>query len=254
MSKKIFLVAGTEDGRKLASLLLERGFDVTASVVSDYGRKLLENCAGLKINDRPLDGDELEKILHTENFSCIVDASHPYAKNISANAIQAAQATKIPYVRYERTQIAPTDEKIFHVNSYESAALKASELGKNIFLTTGSRSLKIFVDLLRDCNLTVRVLPTAEVLTHCENLGLSPKQIIAMQGAFSAALNVELFRHAQAEVIVTKDSGQIGGTDTKLQAARILNLPVVMIDRPKIFYPNLATTFDDVLKFLEELQ
>ena len=75
-----------------------------------------------------------------------------------------------------------------------------------------------------------------------------------MQGVFSATLNVELFRHAQAEVIVTKDSGHIGGTDTKLEAARILNLPVVMIDRPKIFYPNFATTFDDVLKFLEGLQ
>ena len=75
-----------------------------------------------------------------------------------------------------------------------------------------------------------------------------------MQGPFSVALNVELFRHAKAEVIVTKDGGQIGGTDTKLLAAEILNLPVVMIRRPKIFYPNLAATFDDVLKFIEQLK
>ena len=99
--------------------------------------------------------------------------------------------------------------------------------------------------------MTARILPTAEVLTQCESLGLSPKQIIAMQGAFSTELNVELFKHANAEVIVTKNSGQIGGADTKLEAAKILNLPVVMIDKPKIFYPNLATTFDDVLKLLE---
>ena len=74
-----------------------------------------------------------------------------------------------------------------------------------------------------------------------------------MQGKFSVELNVELFKHANAEVIVTKNSGIIGGADTKLEAAQILNLPVVMIDRPKIFYPNLATTFDDVLNFLEEI-
>ena len=211
----------------------------------------MENCAGIKINDKPLDRDELEKILREENFNFLVDASHPYAKNISANAIDAAQAANIFYVRYERAEIDFAYEKIFHVESYEAAAIKASELGKNIYLTTGSRNLKIFVDLLKDCNLTVRILPTAEVLTQCEALGLTPKQIVAMQGPFSTELNIELFKHAGAEVIVTKNSGQIGGADTKLEAAKILNLPVVMINRPKIFYPNLAKTFDDVLSIIK---
>lgn len=252
MDKKIFLIAGTEDGRKLAEFLLGRGFDVTASVVSDYGRKLLETCAGIKINDKPLDSDELEKILREGSFSCLVDASHPYAKNISTNAIAAAQSAQIFYVRYERSEVALTYEQIFRVDSYEAAAQKASELGKNIFITTGSRNLKIFVDLLTGCNLTVRVLPTAEVLAQCAALGLIPKQIIAMQGTFSTALNVELFKHAGAEVIVTKNSGQIGGADTKIAAAEILNLPVVIIDRPKIAYPNQVENFSLVLKFLEE--
>ena len=248
MDKKIFLIAGTEDGRKLAKFLSEKNFDVTASVVSVYGRKLLENCAGVKINDKPLERGDLEKILREENFSFLVDASHPYAKNISSNALAAAEAAKIFYLRYERAEVAFDYEKIFHVESYEEAAVKAAQLGKNIYLTTGSRSLKIFVDRLKDCNLTARILPTAEVLTQCEALGLTPKQIVAMQGPFSTELNIELFKHAGAEVIVTKNSGQIGGTDTKLEAAKFLSLPVVMINRPKIFYPNLAETFDDVLK------
>ena len=252
MSKKIFLIAGTEDGRKLAEFLSEKNFDVTASVVSDYGKKLLETCAGVKINDKPLDRDELEKILREESFNFLVDASHPYAKNISANAISAADAAQIFYVRYERAETDFDYEKIFRVESYEEAALKATELGKNIYLTTGSRNLKIFVELLKDCNLTVRILPTAEVLSQCEALGLTPKQIVAMQGPFSTELNAELFKHAGAEVIITKNSGKIGGADTKLEAAKILNLPVVMIDRPKIFYPNKAETVDDVLKILEE--
>jgi len=250
MNTKIFLIAGTQDGRKLAEFLSLKNFDVTASVVSDYGRKLLETCAGIKINDKPLDAHELEKILREGNFKFLVDASHPYAKNISANAIAAAQATNVFYIRYERAESVFDYDKIFLVESYEAAAVKAAELGKNIYLTTGSRSLKIFVERLRDCNLTVRILPTAEVLTQCEGLGLSPKNIVAMQGPFSKELNVELFKHAGAEVIVTKNSGQIGGADTKLEAAKILNLPVVMIERPKIFYPNLATTFDDVLNFI----
>ncbi len=254
MNTKIFLIAGTQDGRELAEFLSQKNFDVTASVVSDYGRRLLESCAGIKINDKPLDKGDLEKILRESDFKFLVDASHPYAKNISANAIAAAQVANVIYIRYERAEIAFDYDKIFAVDSYEAAALKASELGKNIYLTTGSRNLKIFVDALKDCNLTVRILPTAEVLTQCETLGLSPKNIVAMQGPFSTELNVELFRHASAEVIVTKNSGQIGGADTKLEAAKILNLPVVMIKRPKIFYPNLAATFDDVLKLLEEIR
>lgn len=252
MNTKIFFIAGTEDGRSLAKFLSQKNFNVTASVVSDYGKKILETCAGIKINDKPLDRDELEKILREEHFNFLVDASHPYAKNISTNAIAAAQAAQIIYIRYERAEVEFDYEKIFHVDSYEEAAIKAAELGKNIFLTTGSRNLKIFVDLLPDCNLTARILPTAEVLKQCEALGLTPKQIIAIQGPFSVELNVELFKHAKAEVIVTKNSGQIGGADTKLEAAKNLNLPVVMINRPKINYPNVAKTFDDVLKFLEE--
>lgn len=249
MDKKIFLIAGTEDGRKLAEFLNGRGFDVTASVVSDYGRKLLETCAGVTINAKPLSRDDLERILG--DFNCLVDASHPYAQNVSTNAIDATSAAQIPYIRYERAEVALAYDKIYPVDSYEAAAHKARELGKNIFLTTGSRNLKTFVDLLKDCNLTVRVLPTAEVLAQCEALGLTPKQIVAMQGAFSTELNVALFKHACAEVIVTKNSGQIGGADTKLASAQILNLPVVMINRPKLAYPNIAATFDDVLKFLE---
>lgn len=253
MNTKVFLIAGTEDGRNLAKFLLEKGFDVTASVVSDYGRKLLASCAGIKINDKPLDAGELEKLLRTGKFKFIVDASHPYAKNISENAIQAAQIAQILYIRYERAEVELDYEKIFRVEGYEAAAIKAKQLGNNIYLTTGSRSLKIFVDLLKNCNLTVRILPTAEVLAQCEALGLSPKQIVAMQGPFSTELNVELFKNASAEVIITKNSGKIGGADTKIQAAQILNLPIVMIERPKVFYPNLAATFDEVLTLLRVL-
>ncbi|MBQ7493336.1 MAG: precorrin-6A/cobalt-precorrin-6A reductase, partial [Selenomonadaceae bacterium] len=63
MNKKIFLIAGTQDARRLAQLLLTKNFDVTASVVSDYGKKLLETCAGIKINEKMLERDDLEKIL-----------------------------------------------------------------------------------------------------------------------------------------------------------------------------------------------
>lgn len=242
---KIFVIAGTEDGRKLAKFLADKNFSVTASVVSEYGRKILEQYKNICINDKKLDSAELEKILRTENFNALVDASHPYAENISANAIAACDNAKIFYIRYERAETEITYKKIFHAESYEQAAEISKNLGKNIFLTTGSRNLKKFVDCADGCNITARILPTAEVLAEVEKI-LSPKNIIAMQGKFSTELNIELFKHAQAEVIVTKNSGEIGGADTKILAAEILNLPVVIIDRPKIFYPCIAKSFEEV--------
>ena len=251
---KIFLMAGTEDGRKLAEFLLKKGYEVTASVVSDYGKKLLEQYDGISINDKKLNAAELAEFLTVGKFNALIDASHPYALEATKNALESCARVNIPYLRFERSTGLTGDLKAYHVDSCEKAALKAAELGKNIFLTTGSKTLKIFVELLKDCNITARVLPTAEVLTQCEKLGLTPKQIIAVQGPFSTELNIEMFKHAQAEVIVTKDGGTIGGADTKIAAAQILNLPVVVIDRPKISYPNVAATFDEVFKFLVTLK
>lgn len=250
---KIFVVAGTEDGRELAEFLLERGHEVTASVVSEYGRKLLEQYDRIKIVARKLDAEELAEILRTGKFHVLVDASHPYALRASGSALEACGRVNIPYVRFERATGLTGGENAYHVENYLEAAAKAAELGKNIYLTTGSRNLKTFVEALagKGCVVTARILPTAEVLAECEALGLTPKQICAMQGPFSTELNVELFRHAGAEVIVTKDGGQVGGVDTKIAAARILKLPVVVIDRPKISYPNVAATFEEVLALVQ---
>ena len=244
---KIFLMAGTEDGRKLAEFLSENGFEVTASVITDYGKKLLAQYEKISVNDKKLDAAELAEFLTVEEFNALVDASHPYAVNASKNALSACDNIKLSYIRFERDMGVFEPSGAIFVESYESAALKAAELGKNIFLTTGSRSLKIFVELLKDCNITARVLPTAEVLAHCENLGLTPKQIVAVQGPFSTEFNVAMFKQFQAEVIVTKDGGNIGGADTKIAAAQILKIPAVVINRPKIFYPNVATTFEEVI-------
>ena len=230
----------------------DKNYKITASVVSDYGRKILEQYKNIEVNDKKLNAAELEKLLHEGDFKILVDASHPYAENVSANAITACQNAKIFYIRYERPEVELTYKKIYRVETYEQAAKISSELGRNIFLTTGSRNLKKFLscDEIKNCNVTARILPTAEVLAECESLGLSPKQIIAIQGKFSVELNTELFKHAEAEVIVTKNSGEVGGADTKIQAAEILNLPVVVIERPKINYPNLAKSFDEVLEVI----
>lgn len=251
----IFVAAGTQDGRELAGFLLEQGFQVTASVVSRYGEQLLRQYPGIQVNDRPLDADGLADYMGRQGVRVFVDASHPYAQQVSQNAMAACRRLSVPYLRYEREATPISYEKAYCVPDYEAAAKKASELGRQVFLTTGSRNLQIFANspALKDCVLTVRVLPTADVLAMCEELGFSPKQIIAMQGPFSQALNEAMFEQYGAEVIVSKNSGQIGGADTKFAAAEAMGLPIVLIDRPKLNYEHLAQSFEEVLEFVRHI-
>ena len=250
----IFVAAGTQDGRELAGALLSKGYPVTASVVSSYGEKLLERYPGLGINDRPLDEDALKAYIREHDVNLFVDASHPYAANVSQNAMEACHAAGIPYVRYERRSVPVDYENVYPVETYEEAAKEAARLGKTVFLTTGSRNLKVFTssEALKGHIVIARILPTAKVLSECEELGLTPKEIVALQGPFSEELNIALYRQYGAEVVVTKNSGEIGGTDTKLTAAQKLGLPVVMIDRPKLDYDVIAYTFEEIFEFAKE--
>lgn len=251
----IMVAAGTQDGRELVGLLLERGYAVAASVVSSYGHELLASYGEqLTINDRPLDEAGLSEYFAAQGITLFIDASHPYAVNVSQNAMAACVAAGIPYVRYERDLSELKAGHIAIVHSYEEAAARAAECGDNIFLTTGSRNLAKFTTAieLKGKNIIARVLPTVEVVTLCEELGLTPASIVALQGPFSRELNRELFRRYKADVVITKNSGTLGGTDAKLAAAADLGLPVIVIDRPHLDYPALATDYAGILRFVEE--
>ena len=247
----IFVAAGTKDGRELADFLQSHGFAVTASAVTEYGGELLKKNPALAVNNKPLDTAGLIAYLREINATAIIDATHPYAKNASQNAIAAGKALALPYMRYERPAAAVTYENVCCVADYAAAAAKCAAMPwQNIFLTTGSNNLKIFADALPNKRLIARVLPSAKIIAECLALGLTPADIIAMQGPFSQKLNEEMFRCVNADVIITKNSGALGGTDTKTAAAAALNLPVVMIERPQIDYPAVASSNEEVLKFL----
>ncbi|SEJ10784.1 precorrin-6A/cobalt-precorrin-6A reductase [Propionispira arboris] len=251
----IFVLAGTQDGRELVQELLKAKYPVIASVVSEYGKHLLAD-KQLQINDKPLDLAELEQFIIDKKINLLVDASHPYAVNVTKNAILVCQKMNIPYIRYERPAVAmPVYDKLYLVDDYQAAAKQSALLGETIFLTTGSRNLKTFKQssYLEKHHLIARVLPDAKVLTECLKLGFFAKDIIAMQGPFSHELNIELYKKYRAEVIVTKNSGEIGGTDTKITAAIEMELPIVMIDRPTIDYAASAATYDEVLALIKKM-
>jgi len=251
----ILVLAGTKDGRDLTALLTEKGYQVMVSVFSEYGRDLLQLNQDL-IHTGPLDTDGFTDFIYKNNIHLIVDASHPYAINVSENAMTACQTTNIPYIRYERPAATlPTYNGLHVVHDYIQAVQLAATLGEVIFLTTGSRHLSLFktTACLQKHRVIARVLPEPSVLAECLQLGFKPQDIVAIQGPFSHNLNVSLFQEYNAEVIVTKNSGKIGGSDTKITAAMALNLPVVMIDRPIIQYSKVVCNLTDVINFIREV-
>lgn len=252
----ILVLAGTKDGRELITLLAQAGYTVLASVFSQYGGELIQ-LKNVVVHTGPLNADGLAKLVSSNDINFVVDASHPYAINVSQNAMQACASTNTHYIRYERpAAVMPLHERLHVVNDYKQAIELTAALGKVVFLTTGSRHLKLFKDApcLQKHRLIARVLPEPDVLTECIDMGFLPKDIVAMQGPFSHELNLVLFKEFQAEVVVTKNSGQIGGSDTKITAAMALGLPIVVIDRPAIDYKQIVYTFNDVLQFIKEAQ
>ena len=251
----ILVLAGTLDGRELAVLLADSGYKVILSVVSEYGRTIARHDR-IRVIAGGLDTQAMEKLVRDEGVQIIIDASHPYAAAVSQNAIKAAEQTEIHYLRYERPEVLlPDYDRLWLAGDPAEAARKAAGLGRTVFLTTGSRTLPVFKQeaALKECRLIARVLPDPGVIDECLRLGFTPRDIVAMQGPFSVDLNRALFESFDAEVVISKNSGEIGGTDTKLAAAIQLGIHLVMIGRPPVSYPRKVDSQAAVLRYLEEV-
>lgn len=252
----IFVLAGTRDGRELAAALQIAGYEVTASVVSAYGRSLVQSSVAA-VNDSPLDLPAMRQFIATKGVSLVVDATHPYAGQVSETAIAACKAEQVPYIRYERPTVPLPQYRNLHLSADAAEAAKlAASLGQTVFLTTGSRTLGVFRQepLLCDRCVIARVLPDPAVITQCIDLGFAPRDIVAAQGPFSHGFNAAMFREFAVDVVVTKNSGSVGGSDTKFSAAMELGLHLVVIERPTIQYPAVVYSLAEALQRIGEVK
>ncbi|HWR30875.1 MAG TPA: precorrin-6A reductase [Negativicutes bacterium] len=249
----ILVLAGTLDGREIAAGLSAAGYKVIASVVSDYGRVLAEQ-SGVKAQAAAMTDKELEQFIRSEGIRLIIDATHPYAVNVSKNAAKAAEQAQIPCLRYERpSSDLPAYHKLLVAQDMPAAAALAVKAGSTVFLTTGSHTLSVFraAALQTNCRLIARVLPQPEVISACLAAGFSPGEIVAVQGPFSQELNMALFREFQADVMVTKNSGAVGGTDSKIAAAMALEMTIIVVQRPPLSGKQVFGSVPELLEYMK---
>lgn len=229
---KICVFAGTTEGRELVEFLSAQSVSVTACVATEYGETLLSPADNLTISAKRLTAEEMKTLFAAEKFSLVVDATHPYAKEVTENIAAACCATGTEYLRLLRSGADAPDDAVF-VSDIAGAVEYLNTIDGNILLTTGSKELSKFIPIREFENrVYARVLPMEESLRLCQSAGLKPAHILAMQGPFSKEMNIAMLKSMGAKYMVTKDSGSAGGFDEKIAAAREAGAKLVVIGRP----------------------
>ncbi|MEI3172818.1 MAG: precorrin-6A reductase [Lachnospiraceae bacterium] len=250
---KVIIFGGTSEGRMLSECLCRNKIAHTLCVATDYGEEVLEPSEYAHVLQGRLDTQQMADLIQSEQCLVVVDATHPYAVEVSKNIRKACEMTEMKYLRFLRAEEAVIDVKndVIVSSAAEAAAYLDGQEGA-IFLTTGSKELPAFTAGVHETErLFVRVLPSVQVVASCRELGLEGKQICAMQGPFSEEMNRALLQQTKASWLVTKDTGITGGFPEKVRAARSLGVRLVIIRRPEesgLDYESVLQALEPVLK------
>ncbi|MEU0970917.1 cobalt-precorrin-6A reductase [Streptomyces sp. NPDC005917] len=243
MSPHVLILGGTTEARELAAALAARpGVRVMTSLA---GRVTRPGALAGEVRVGGFGGAEgLAGRLREQRVDVLVDATHPFAETITANAAQAAARTGVPVLVLRRPGWRRRPGDRWHmVASLAAAADLLPRFGPRVLLTTGRLGLSAFAHLT-DRHFLVRSVEPAEppMPPHTE--------VLLARGPFTVADETALLRENLIDVLVTKDSGG-AATAAKLTAARELGLPVVVVRRPPL--PAGVTAVPDVAGVLERL-
>ncbi|GJF23793.1 MULTISPECIES: cobalt-precorrin-6A reductase [Streptomyces] len=239
----VLVLGGTTEARRLAAVLADRPeVRVTTSLA---GRVTRPGAVDGEVRVGGFGGaDGLAVWLREQGVSALVDATHPFAETITANAARAAAACGTPAVILRRPGWRPGPGDRWHpVASLPEAAGLLPGLGRRVFLTTGRLGLGAFAHLTGLHFVARSVEPPDPPLPP-------DLRILLARGPFTVAGETAVLRDHRIDVLVTKDSGG-AATAAKLTAARDLALPVVVVRRPPL--PAGVPVVPDVSGVLERL-
>ena len=204
---KAVVFSGTTEGRVFSRQLAALGAEVLVSVATPLGAEEQGKADGITVQCGRLTPEEMTTLL--QGAALCIDATHPYAVDATKNIRTACAAAGVEYHRLLREESPlPAGSMVFATAAHAAAFLAGCS--DNVLLATGAKELAAFAALSPE-RLFPRVLPTREGIAACEGADIPHKNIIAMQGPFSYALNRALMEQFAIRFLVTKDGGAAGG-------------------------------------------
>ena len=180
----------------------------------------------------PMTAPQMQQLLRDGGFAYVVDATHPYALSITEHVRAACTETAQTYLRLKRPP-GQSSTDLVNVPDIAAAADWLANTSGRVLLTTGAKQLEPFTQIANYAERCyLRILPAVDSLTRALELGFRPAQIYCMQGPFDYQMNRAILLTTQANYLLTKDSGQIGGFEEKIQAALDLGVQVIVVARP----------------------
>ncbi|MEW9095197.1 MAG: cobalt-precorrin-6A reductase [Clostridiaceae bacterium] len=249
----IGLISGTSEGKEILGLLNEYTDDIFVSTATEYGGELLKDYKYKILNNKPLDKEEMIETFFRNKINILIDATHPYAIDVSKNLMEVCEKLSIEYIRFERESVVDEFrkcEKVVLVEDYSELYEKLKDIDGNILNTTGSRNLDKILNLGVENRIIHRVLPSLKVMEECYSLGIKLDDLIAIKGPVSYELNRAFIKNYNAKAIIMKDSGTEGGTEEKIKSALDEGIWVIIIDREKLNYKNLYKNKEELMKHL----
>ncbi|MGO5073518.1 cobalt-precorrin-6A reductase [Clostridium sporogenes] len=249
----IALILGTSEGREILSLLNKFTDDILISTATAYGGEILKTYKYKKLNTKPLDKEELLNMLKENQVNILIDASHPYALEVTKNAREVSKDLNIEYVRYERPSSAEEfreNKKVVFLEEYKDLNEALKNIKGNILNTSGSRNMDKILDLKLENRIIHRVLPSVKVLEDCFNLGVKVEDIMAIKGPISKELNKAFIKDYDAKALILKDSGPQGGTKEKILACLECDIYALVIRRKKINYEKEFNNIENLVEYI----
>lgn len=229
---RVLIFAGTTEGRKLAEYLTGHAVRVHICVATEYGESLLPEGENVTVSHDRMTAVQMEQFIWEFEPDYVVDATHPYADEVTRNVKKACGICGKMYLRLIR-ESSEADGCIYVEDAEEAVSFLSGTSG-NILAATGSKELRAYTELENyKERLYARVLSVADVVEKCEQLGIRGRHLICMQGPFSTELNTAMLKEYQIEWFVTKESGKAGGFPEKCEAARRAGAKLIVIGRPE---------------------
>ncbi|MEO1592956.1 MAG: cobalt-precorrin-6A reductase [Cyanobacteria bacterium J06632_22] len=251
--KQLWLIGGTAESKTLAQALVDQAMPTVVTVTTEAARRLYPQHPLLQVRVGRLSPTDFDDFLQREQVVGILDASHPFATEISKGAIAVSQRHLVPYLRYERPRMPSSEGDIHTVPDLDTLFKHPWLDQQRVLIILGFRHLAAFAPWHAHAALHARILPSATALTAAYQAGFSAHRLVALRPPVSPAVEAALWQQWRITTVVAKASGMAGGEAVKRQLAQTLGVRLILLTRPMVPYPNMTGNMDEAIAFCQDI-